>query len=207
MSILDNLATSLGRRDEIPNIELARQIADTENILAIETIVGALSNKKLQNDCIKVLYEIGYLKPELIAPFLNDFIMLLASKNNRLQWGGMCAIATFAKPSAAEVFEQIAVLENAANFGSVITRDNYVRVLLALYGFEEYRNLAFEKLLNTFASAPENQLPMYAEMAAEIIGSADILAFKNALNSRLPTYPDSPKKKRIEKVLKKISKL
>lgn len=204
MSILDNLATSLGRRDEIPNIELARQIADTENILAIETIVGALSNKKLQNDCIKVLYEIGYLKPELIAPFLNDFITLLNSKNNRLQWGGMCAIATFAKPSAAAVFEQIAVLENAANLGSVITRDNYVRVLLALYGFEEFRKSAFEKFISTLNTAPDNQLPMYAEMGAAIVGKTDISGFKNALNARLPTYPDSPKKKRIEKVLKSL---
>ena len=35
-------------------------------------------------DCMKVLYKLGTRKPELIAPYTDVFIDLLASKNNRL---------------------------------------------------------------------------------------------------------------------------
>jgi hypothetical protein len=88
MSVTQKLATSLGRRDEVPNQELARDVAAREDKAAIKELVENLSHKSkdIQNDCIKVLYEVGYEKPKLIAPYLKDFLALLGSKNNRLQW-------------------------------------------------------------------------------------------------------------------------
>jgi len=61
MSILNKLASAFGRRDETPNIDLAKQIAAKKNTSAIAELVDNLSNKNkdIQNDCIKVLYEIG----------------------------------------------------------------------------------------------------------------------------------------------------
>jgi hypothetical protein len=41
-------------------------------------------NKNVQSDCLKVLYEIGYINPELIAGYTGDFLKLLKSKNNRM---------------------------------------------------------------------------------------------------------------------------
>jgi hypothetical protein len=43
-----------------------------------------------------VLYELGYLAPELIADYVGDFIKLLKHENNRIDWGGMIALSTVA---------------------------------------------------------------------------------------------------------------
>ena len=90
MSVLNKLACSQGRRDEAPNQELARELAETENRAGIKEIAENLWNKdkKIQNDCVKVLYEVGYKKPELISDYVGDFLKLLKSANNRLVWGG-----------------------------------------------------------------------------------------------------------------------
>jgi hypothetical protein len=56
------------RRDEVPNQQLAKELAETENKAGIKEIAKNLQhkNKSVQSDCLKVLYEIGYLKPDLI---------------------------------------------------------------------------------------------------------------------------------------------
>src|SRR5512147_2818588 len=99
MSVLDKLAHSLGRRDEVPNQELARDLAARKDKAGIHEIAENLWNKdrNIQADCIKVLYEVGYMEPKLIADYAEDFAKLLRSKNNRLVWGGMTALAAVAK--------------------------------------------------------------------------------------------------------------
>ena len=72
MTILSKLASSLNRRDEVPNQELAKQIATKSDKQGIKELIKNLGNKSkdIQNDCIKVLYEIGELKPSLVAEYL-----------------------------------------------------------------------------------------------------------------------------------------
>ena len=69
MSIITSLASSLGRRDEVPNQELARALAAKKDKAGIREIAENLWNKdkNIQADCIKVLYEIGYIEPKLVA--------------------------------------------------------------------------------------------------------------------------------------------
>ena len=55
-----------------------------------------IKTAKIASDCIKTLYEVGYLKPELIAPYVGDFLKLIKSRENRLVWGGMLALSTIA---------------------------------------------------------------------------------------------------------------
>ncbi|WP_417898078.1 hypothetical protein ABN702_17685 [Bacillus haimaensis] len=90
VSVVSLLASQLGRNDEVPNIELAHEIANDENLAGVEEIMENLSSKdkKIQYDCIKVAYEIGQVKPELISKYALTFIELLKSRNNRLVWGG-----------------------------------------------------------------------------------------------------------------------
>src|ERR1041385_1990762 len=93
-SIIERLASSLGKRDEKPNQELAASLVKSKDKKAIKELVEHLSDKdkNIQSDCIKVLYEIGEQKPELIADYDKEFLALLDSKNNRLVWGAMTAI-------------------------------------------------------------------------------------------------------------------
>src|SRR3989442_11715039 len=96
MGVIDKLATSLNRRDEAPNQELAESISDHADKIAVKELVDNLSsrNKNIQSDCIKVLYEIGEHKPTLISNHVKEFLALLESKNSRLVWGAMTALDT-----------------------------------------------------------------------------------------------------------------
>ncbi|MGO4182467.1 hypothetical protein AB4Z17_14885, partial [Paenibacillus sp. TAF43_2] len=94
MTIIDKLAASLNRKDEGPNQELAKYIADRDDKGAVIELVDNLHNndKNIQSDCIKVLYEIGDLRPSLIAEYSKEFVTLLDDGNNRLVWGAMTAL-------------------------------------------------------------------------------------------------------------------
>ena len=86
MTILHKLASSLRRRDEVPNRLLAEEIVRTNNRSAVEELVDNVGNKNrhIQSDCIKVLYEISERKPALIVSFVEEFASLLESPNPRL---------------------------------------------------------------------------------------------------------------------------
>jgi hypothetical protein len=45
MSVLDKIAFFQNRRDEVPNQQLAKQLAQTENIAGIKEIAENLQNK------------------------------------------------------------------------------------------------------------------------------------------------------------------
>ncbi|MCL2690330.1 MAG: hypothetical protein FWE57_10865, partial [Chitinispirillia bacterium] len=114
---------SLGRNDEEPNIELAKELVKTKNKKGIKEIVDGLNNSKEQiaNDCIKVLYEIAEIEPKLVSEYADNFIQLLKSKNNRLVWGSMTAISKITSLNPDEIFKNLDTLVKAYEKGSVIT--------------------------------------------------------------------------------------
>ena len=61
LSVLEKIAYYRNRSDEVPNQELARELAETNNRDGIREIAQNLwhKNKSVQSDCLKVLYEIG----------------------------------------------------------------------------------------------------------------------------------------------------
>ena len=79
-----------------------------------------------------MLYEIGYRKPHLIADHSRHFLRLLESKDNRLQWGAMTALGCIAREKPAEIFDSLGRIIEAAEKGSVITRDHCVKILVSL---------------------------------------------------------------------------
>jgi hypothetical protein len=132
--MLAKLAYSLGRNDEEPNIELANELAKTKDKKGIEEIVGGLNNPKKQiaNDCIKVLYEIAEISPELVSENANNFIQLLKSRNNRLVWGSMTALSKIVSLNPDETFKNLDIIVRAYERGSVITVDNSISVFAEL---------------------------------------------------------------------------
>ncbi|WP_088013535.1 hypothetical protein [Gottfriedia acidiceleris] len=72
MTVIDKLASSLDRKDEEPNIELAIQTVDHKDGNAVKELIENLSNKNIQNDSIKVLYEIGDRSPSLISDLIQE---------------------------------------------------------------------------------------------------------------------------------------
>jgi hypothetical protein len=153
-----------------------------------------------------VLYEIGYVEPKLIAPHLTAFLNLLGSKDNRLRWGAMYALGCVAKVKSDEVFVGLHKIIDAADKGSVITRDGCVRILITLCKSDKYVDIAFSHLLEQLTACPTNQLPMYAEEAVPIINASNIERFVKVLSARLGEIEKESKRKRVEKVLSKVQK-
>ncbi|MEZ4827965.1 MAG: hypothetical protein R3C61_17030 [Bacteroidia bacterium] len=206
MSIIDRLSSALGRRDEEPNIELAREIAAGENSAAVQELVAHINDKDkaIQSNCIKVLYEIGEIKPALIAPFAGEFVTLLGSKNNRLQWGAMTALDAITSHNPRPIYEALPRIIAVADSGSVITNDHCVGILVQLCGVAEYEAEAFPLLIERIVKSPVNQLSMYAEKAQPVIKAQHKARFIATLSARLPDIDKPSKRTRVEKVMKKI---
>lgn len=207
MSIIEKLASSLNRRDEVPNQELAKEIVLSKNKKAVKELVENLSNKKaIQNDCIKVLYEIGAQEPKLIADYTNEFVQQLHSKNNRLQWGAMTALGTITNERPKEIYTILPTILEAADKGSVITKDHAVTILIKLCSTKKYTDSAFTLLIEQLLKSPINQLPMYAERAIPVVNETNKILFVKTLISRLDDIEKETKRKRVEKVIKKFRK-
>ena len=206
MSVLNQLASALGRRDEIPNQELAAEIAAKRDKAAVTELVENLQNKKkdIRSDCIKVLYEIAERRPALVSPYISTFVALLDSKNNRLQWGAMTALDHVTPEDPKLIYKHLSAIMRACDKGSVITRDHAVSILIHLCKHKPYADDALALLLEQFLTCPTNQLPAYAESAAAVIPEQQKKRFAKALSGRLGELEKESKRKRVEKVIEKL---
>jgi hypothetical protein len=207
VSILAQLASALGRNDERPNIELAERLAGTADRAAIGELVTALKTgpAAVANDAIKVLYELGERRPELIAEHADAFLATLTSKNNRLLWGGMSALDTIATVSAPLLAKRLPEILAAAEKGSVIAKDKAVSILAKLVAAGD-DDTALPALFAMIEQAAVNQLPMYAELAAPVIDPARRPEFVAIVSRRLETVEQPAKRARLEKLLRKLNK-
>jgi len=208
MTIIDKLASSLNRRDEVPNMELATQIVDKNDEEAVEELVKNLANKDrdIQSDCIKVLYEVGERKPALIAQYAGEFSSLLDSENNRLVWGAMSALDQIALANPKTIYGMLTKIVRSGEKGSVITRDHAVGILIKLASLPQYREKVIPLLIGQLKRSPANQLPMYAENLVPIVTEKNRAAFVKALTSRLDDIEKAAKRKRVERVIAKLNR-
>jgi hypothetical protein len=203
MTVLDQLACSLGRRDEVPNQELARRLAAAHDTDGIREIAEALWNKDkhIQADCIKVLYEVGYLAPDLVAPYALDFLKLLKSRNNRLVWGGMIALSTVGALAAAELFPRWDEIRKAMDSGSVITKDAGVLALAGVASADPaYNREIFPYLLEHLRTCRPKDVPQHSEKTLSAVNPENKAAFVAALEKRLEDLQGA-QLKRVQKVI------
>lgn len=207
MSVLSKLASVQNIRNTQPNKDLAASLAASEDHTAIKELVQNISskNRNIQSDCIKVLYEIGERNPSLISPYAKEFLALLDSKNNRMQWGAMIAIDIITALNPRLVYAALGKIIAVADKGSVITNDHAVGILIQLCSVKQYAGDAFALLFERLQKCPTNQLPMYAENALPVITAEYKKKFTGILASRLAEIDKEPKRKRVEKVIKKLS--
>ncbi|WP_083682278.1 hypothetical protein [Paenibacillus sp. FSL A5-0031] len=207
MTIIDKLASSLNRKDEGPNQELAKYIADRDDKGAVIELVDNLHNndKNIQSDCIKVLYEIGDLRPSLIAEYCKEFVTLLDHGNNRLVWGAMTALDAITLENPEVIYLALEKIVDITDKGSVITKDHGVSILIKLCSLKPYADHAFTLLIEQLKKCPTNQLPMYAENAIAIVNDNNKALFIKTLSSRLGDIEKDTKRKRVEKLIKKLS--
>jgi len=193
----------------MPNQELAKKIAGSNDVTAVKEIVENLSNKDkgIQSDCIKVIDEIGTYNPKLILPYTDELIKLLTNKNNRLQWGAMAALDAITNEFPKKIHSALPSIIAAADKGTVITNDHCVGILIKLCKVSEYADDVFSLLNERLMTCPTNQLPMYAENTLPIITEENKSTFIKTLNSRLGEIEKDTKRQRVDKVIKKANKI
>jgi len=189
MSVLDKIAFYMNRRDDVLNQQLARELAETENVVGIKEIAENLEhkNKSVQSDCLKVLYEIGYLKPALIADYVDDFLTLLNSKNNRMVWGAMIALATIAQEKPSQIYTQLDTVTAAINKGTLITQVWGVKALAKVAAANNaYKQKIQPTLMAQLRNCLPRDVPMHAESILPAIDTDNKQEFLNTLHARTP---------------------
>jgi hypothetical protein len=207
MSILNRLATSLGRRDEVPNQELARDLVAKKDKKGIREIAENLWNKdkNIQADCIKVLYEVGAIEPKLITDYTEDFVKCLRSKNNRLAWGGMTALAEVAKADPDSVFKHLDAIKKAKETGSLITVDNAISTLAwTASENHQYNEVIFPHLLNHLSFCRPKEVPQHSEKTLPAVNASNQANFIKVLEKRMEDLSGSGLS-RVKKVIKQAN--
>lgn len=207
MSAIDQLSSVLGKKGNDDNIALANQIAMTKNTEYVQELVDNLANKnkRIQSDCIKTLYEIGYIAPELIAEYYTNFLQLLSSKNNRLVWGGMAALATIADLKSRELFDSLELIMDTMDKGSVITIDGGVEILGKLNKYDEFYSKTNPLIIEQLKKCPIKQMPQYLEKSIDSICERNKNEFLAIIDARYDECEKESQKKRLKKIINKIS--
>jgi hypothetical protein len=205
--MLEKLAYSLGRNDEEPNIKLAKELGKTKNKKGIKEIVDGLNNTKEQiaNDCIKVLYEIGEIEPDLISEYAGNFIQLLKSKNNRLVWGSMTALSKIVSLNSGEAFKNLDIILGAYEKGSVITVDNSISVFAELAKADKKKKKKiFPIIIEHLEKCRSKEVPQHAERAFVCINKNNLQKYRETLLKRREELTEA-QKKRVDKLLSRAS--
>ena len=209
MSVLNRIAAAEGRRDEAPNQELARDLAEQGNQEGIRELAANLhhADQNLRSDCLKTLYEVGYLKPELIADYAGEFVRLLRDRHNRMVWGAMLALSTIAPLRADELYLHRQRIQEALAEGSVITVDNGVKVLAAVAAADDaYRAELLPYLLQHLQTCRPKDVPQHSEAILPAMDAAHADAFVVVLERRLGSMSAS-QAARVKRVIAKSRQL
>jgi len=204
--MIEKLAYSLGRNDEEPNIELANMLAKTKNKKGIKEIADGLNSptEQIANDCIKVLYEIAEIMPELVSDYAGVFIQLLKSKNNRLVWGSMTALSKIVSLNHNEIFKSLDIIVKAYEKGSVITVDNSISVFAGLVKADKkYGKTVFPIIIRHLEECRPKEVGQHAERAFVCVSKGNAEVFKETLLKRRGALTDA-QKKRVDKILKNL---
>ena len=206
MTVLARIAYYQGRRDELPNQQLARALARRKDAAGIREIARNLNNpnRSVQSDCLKVLYEIGYLDPALIADYAGEFLGLLGSKNNRMVWGSMIALGTIAPLKARVIGSRLDEVLAALDRGTVITVVWGVRTLAGVAGASRSdRPRILPHLLRRLGTCLPRDVPTHALSCFPAIDDASQGRFLAVLERRRPDLSPS-QAARLRKVIREF---
>lgn len=209
MTAIDEIAFSLGIRDEVPNQILARKLASTSDITGIREIAEHLwdKNTNIQNDCIKVIYEVGEIRPDLIEEYAEDFVKLLKAKNNRMVWGAMMALAAVSVRDPMPLSPFIDDIMKATRDGSVITIDNGIKALAHIASTsEDNQRAVFPFLLEHLKKCRPKEVPQHAESTLPAVNTGNKTDFVQVLHERIEDLSPAGLA-RVRKVIKQAEEL
>jgi hypothetical protein len=149
-----------------------------------------------------VLYEVGYLEPDLIAAYAGDFVRLLRNRDNRLVWGSMLALSTVAQIAADAIYSHVPEIQRAMQRGSVITIDAGVHTLASIAATsEERRKEIFPFLLRHLQTCRPKDVPQHAEKILKAVDTVNKDEYIETLRNRMGDM-SSAQAKRVKKAIR-----
>jgi len=206
MSTLEKISFFQNNRSEVPNQELARELVKEKDTAGIKEIAENLANPNpnVSSDCLKVLYEIGYIEPILVAPYVREFLTLIKSKNNRMVWGSMIALATIARLRPEEIMAEIETLRKIFEKGTVITVLWSIRLFASLAAARpDFSKVLFPVMLQTLETCIPRDVPTHVESMLPAINSDNRQLVLDILLARQAEFTSSHLA-RCKRVIKKI---
>lgn len=203
---MEHLSTSVGTKEQQPNIDLAIRLATSRDKKTVAEIANNLQSDDnlIAGDCIKVLYEIGRIEPEMIAEYGDEFLLLLSSKNNRMIWGAMYALAEIAPLKTQLIDDNFDKIVKAYKTGSVITIDSCIAIFAHIAKADATNSpKAYDMIINHLKNCRAKEIPQHSEKAFACINGGNYMEFEGILKSRFDEMSAS-QQKRVKKVLEKI---
>ncbi len=206
MSILPELASHLGRKDEQLNKALGKRLVETVDLAGIQEAAANLSNpnRDIQVDCLSVLEQVGMIAPDLIEDYLEDFFALVVGNDNRLIWQAMINLAMIADRKASQVMDHLDTIMELTGKGSVITRDNGIKILArAGSSNPEFNQRVFPFLIDQLNTCRPKSVAQYAESILVVVNQDNQELYLVTLKSRLGEL--SPAQlKRVLKIIRSL---
>lgn len=209
MNWINQIAFYQNVKNETPNRALAKLFAENNNAEGIKEMANYLydKNKSVASDCLAVMYEAAYINPELLANYANTFVDLLKSKNNRMVWGAMIALATISKFKPEEIFSEIELVLETMRKGTLITEVWGIKLLASLSTIEKKYK---EKLLPILFDYLEKCRPIDFASRVEVIAPSIQIKeekeiFDRIIEIKTPDLSEAQKTK-LKAVLRMIDK-
>lgn len=209
MAIIDQLAVSLGRKDDEPNKVLAKEIVAKKNIAGVKELAGNLQNAdaKIVSNCLEVLEWVSTEKPELVSDYASQLLSLVQSKNNRHVWSAMIVLARIADLAADVIWKSIEEIIRVTETGSVITMDNGIKIMAQVSSQNEtYEKKLFPILMKYLKECRSKSIPQYSESVFVAVNQDNKNDFVRVLQNRMEQLSSS-QKNRVQKVIKKVELL
>jgi len=206
MSVIHKIAYHQNRRDEVPNQELAKELAESENTVGLQEMVDHLydKNKSISSDCLKVIYETGYIRPDLIAPFVPEFMKLLESKINRMVWGSMIALANTAPLNPKPVLKEIEKVISTFQKGTLITQVWGLNTIAnAIATDPTYNKKYIGVLFDHIEKCNPRELPRHTQDILAAINDSNREALEAIIMARIDELNKSQYTK-LKRILKKV---
>lgn len=209
MSIQNQLAHSLGRKDQAPNKALAQAVADAEDVDGLKELIQFIEtrpHKRLQMDGMLTIAYVAEQKPSLVVDHVDFLISKLNDPINRVIWGSMIALAHMSDAISDKLFEALPKVIDAMDAGTVVTRDFGFRILVSLYKLEQYCDDVFYTISDQIILAPSNQLGQYVERMIPVVKADHKRKLIAILEERKGDLMNEYHIKRLTKNLKKLYK-
>lgn len=207
--LLSRLGYLQTRRDRTPNLDLARDLVSRDDFEGIREIARNLwnENKNIHSDCVQVMYEIARIDPDLVIPYVADFVRLLKHKNAHMVSGAITALAEAARVRPDITFKNLSEIKRVKESSEGTALDKSISALAhTSSGADEYEREIFPYLLSHLASCHFKLLPEHAERILPAVNENNQLQFVSALKKRMELLSGSDYT-RIKKIIREAENI